>query len=116
MRTPASDPIDDRLRELLAVEQRLQTRVAQAREDIARRVAGARADAARRLSEADLALAAAGEAEARADREVHEAALAQAAADHDDAMARLAAIQGRDIDRLARTVLDRLRADVGGTP
>lgn len=114
MRTPASNPIDDRLRELLAVEQRLQARVADARTTAERRIRAAREDSTRQLNEADTAIAAAVAADSRADQAAFEAAMTDAATAHEATLAALARLTEDDVDRLARQVLERLRAELGG--
>jgi vacuolar-type H+-ATPase subunit H len=116
MRTPASDPIDDHLRELLAVERRLQARVAQARDDAERRVRDAHTENTRQLAEADAALAEACAADARDDALGHERERAAIQAAHEAALARLTHFTSDDVDRLSERILRRLLRELGGTP
>lgn len=113
---PAGEPIDDRLRALLAVEQRLQQQVADARETARRRVADARAASARLLGEVDATAAVADEEEARRDRDAHERAVRALEERHQAVQAALASVSDQAVDRLARRVLARLLGANGGTP
>jgi len=113
---PAGDPIDDRLRDLLAVEQRLQQLVSDARETAARRLAQAQAARIRLLDEADTAAARADEEEARRDHASHREACRALEIQQQAALAILTSVDDPTIDRLARRALARLLDNHGGTP
>lgn len=111
---PTEHRMDERLAELLALEQDLEARTRQ-------RAAAARA----KVEEARAALVAsqtgvlpdleeAAAAEAQADQAAHAAALAQLAAEHQAALARLEQVDAGVIDRLARHALGRAVEPTGG--
>ena len=113
---PADEPLDDRLQQLLAVEQRLQQIVSTARQEAERRLTEARAASQARR---DTAAAARAEAEAEQDRhddEAHRQALAAIDTAHRNALQALSAIPESTIETLARRAVQRtLGAGGGGT-
>lgn len=108
--------IDDRLRQLLDVEQRLQDLVRAAEEQAAARVALARADARRARSAAEGQQAGDAGAHAEADRAAHDQALVAFAANAQAGIQSLSSIPDDRIDALARLALDRAIAPDGDTP
>jgi hypothetical protein len=103
--TPADDPIDEGLLELLAVEQRLQRLVQQAKEDASRLVAEARAASERRMSEARHAEERANAERARAEAIAHQETLAGVDAAGRAVLADLMRISDERINELARWAL-----------
>ena len=99
---------DERLRELLAVENRLQNLVRAAEESAALRIAAAREARDQRLIEAQGAAAHADAARSREERVAHEQALKAIANDHERALAAIAAVSGERIDELARWALGQV--------
>ena len=112
---PASEPIDERLRDLLAVEQRLQRLVAAARADADRRVADARAAATRLLTDADTAVTRADAEQAGLDEAAHAQAQRALEERHRAVIASLTSISVEDRDRLARRALARVLEPDGGS-
>jgi len=104
---------DERLRELLDVEERLQQQVRMARVDAARRVGAERDERARRLADAHASIDRADEAQARRDRLAHEKALAELEVRHRAALEAITGITGARIDELARRAIDRAIAPDG---
>jgi vacuolar-type H+-ATPase subunit H len=98
-------PDDQRLRELLAVEQRLQDLVRSAKEQAARRVAAARTAQEQRLAAARAAAEQADTERARAERVAHEQALEAIATAHRATLAVVIRISGARVDELARWAL-----------
>ena len=99
--TVVERPDDERLRHLLAVEQRLQEVVRAARGEADRRIAAARAASEQRLAAAREAAKRADAERMEAERVSHVAALAAIQAAHQEALARIAAMADRE-DELAR--------------
>ena len=100
------DHVDgEELRQLLAVEQRLQQQVEAAREQAAARIATARAAGDARLAAARDAAAHLDEDRARADREHHAQGLGAIAATHRAALAAIGSVSDDRVDELARWVL-----------
>ena len=95
-------PDDERLRQLLAVEQRLQDLVRAAHEDASRRLAAARALAEQRLAAAREAAKLADHTRAEAEQVSHAAALATIQMAHKATLARMAALAEPRVDELAR--------------
>lgn len=115
-RRAAENPVDERLRELLAVEQRLQEAVAGAESAAARRISAARAGVSRARDEAARQDALSDEAERARDDEAHHAVLAGIEAAHQRAMAMLSNVDEPTVDRLARHVLARVLDPSGDAP
>jgi hypothetical protein len=109
------DSTDERLRELLAVEKRLQDRVRAAREAADRRIAAAREDSERRIEAARTAAAQADAERARAEARTHQAALAAIEAAHRATLASLDDLSDDRVDELARWALAQAIA-TGETP
>lgn len=109
MAESAVDRSDDgRLRELLAVEKRLQDIVRAAEEDAASRIAGARTASGQRLATARQAAEQTNSARAREERAAHEAALAAIGTTHRAAVAAMTDISDRQVDELARWALEQV--------
>ena len=104
---------DDRLRELLAVEHRLQNLVRAAREDAAQRIAEARAAGDRRVAAAREAAERTNAERARAERVAHEEALAAIDAAHRAAIAAIENVSDTRADELARWALCQAIASTG---
>jgi len=113
---PASEPSDDRLRELLAVEERLQRLVADAREASRRRIAEAQEAAGRLLANAEAAAEEADAAQARLDLAAHEDARLSLERRHQATLASLSAVPDATVERLADQVLEHLLRVDGGPP
>ena len=96
---------DERLRQLLAVEKRLQDLVRAAEERAAERIAAAREGRDRRLVEARAAAARADAVRSREERVAHEQALAAIARDHQTALVAIAGLSDARVDELARWAL-----------
>jgi vacuolar-type H+-ATPase subunit H len=109
---PVDQPDDERLRHLLAVEQRLQDLVRAAHEGATRRIAAARAASEERLAEARDAATRADSEQMEAERVGHAAALAEIQADLETALARISAIADRE-DELARWAVAQAIAETG---
>ena len=104
---------DERLRELLAVEHRLQDLVRAAKEDAARTIVAARAASDHRLVAAREAAERADAAQARSDRAVHEEALSAIDTAHQAALAAITNLSDRRVDEMARWALARAIAGTG---
>lgn len=102
---PTEPPDDERLRQLLEVEQRLQNLVRTAKEDAARRLAAARAARDRHLAEARVAADRADAERARAERAAHEEALSAVETAHRAALAAIRSISEARVEELARWAL-----------
>ncbi len=102
----APTAIDERLQELLAIEQRLEARLREAEATAAKDVAAAQEQLARAKQATLGSIEGQLADEARADRAAHAAALETLQRDH---AARLARLQLTDelLERLARTALER---------
>jgi vacuolar-type H+-ATPase subunit H len=104
---PADEPLDERLGQLLEVEQRLQRQVDAARLEADRRVAEARAESERRKATTHEALARADEEQAGLDRDAHTQALAAIDAAHRATVTSITSVPDADIDALARRAVAR---------
>ncbi|HET7219678.1 MAG TPA: hypothetical protein VFJ02_16595 [Vicinamibacterales bacterium] len=96
------EPDDERLRQLLAVEQRLQDLVREARDEAARRIAAARAAGEERLAAAREAAARADADRALAERGEQEAALSAIRTAHEAVLVKIAALPDERLNELAR--------------
>jgi len=108
------EPVDDRLRQLLAIEQRLQERVRAAEADATRRIADARLHSEHIRAEAQLLQARADEEQAQADAAAHAVALTTIQHEHEAVMRAIADVSDERIDQLARRVIDRTIGGDGG--
>lgn len=115
-RKAAEEPVDERLRQLLAVERRLQERVRHAETAAAGRLAEARREGERVLAAAQSQQARAVDAEALADRAAHERSLAAIHDQHETILRAITGVSGETIDELARRALDRAIGADGGAP
>jgi hypothetical protein len=115
-RVAADERTDNGLRQLLAVEERLEALVRTAAEDAAQRVAAAAAAQDAQLAEARRQAQLADEQQAGADRLAHDAELKAIAADGDAVVARLAGTPEARVDALARWVLQQAIDGSGGAP
>lgn len=113
-RVPAEEPVDERLQQLLAVEQRLQERVRHAETDAARRIAEARTNCERVRADARQQQARADEDQACAARAAHARALAAIQHEHEAVLREIADVSDERIDELARRALDRAIGGAGG--
>lgn len=104
----AEKPADERLRELLAVETRLQELVRAAEERAARQIASARDTRDRRLIEARDAAAQADAVRSRDERIEHEQALAGIERDHQEAVAAINRRSEERLEELARWAVDQV--------
>ena len=104
---------DDRLRQLLAVEHRLQDLVRTANDAAAERIAAARAAGEQRVIAAREAAERADAERARVERLSHEEALLTIAARHRATLAAIADIPDSRIDELARLALAHAIAGSG---
>ena len=111
--SPANEADDERLRQLLDVEQRLQDLVRAAREDAANRVTAARAASELRLAAAREASERADSEQARAERLIHEAALSEIEAAHQNALATISRLADSRVDELARWAVGEAIARTG---
>ena len=111
--TRVDPPDDERLRQLLDVEQRLQDLVRDAAEERRRRVAAAQAAGERRLDAARTAAARADAEHARIERLDHERELAAIEAEHQSALAAIGALSDGRVDELARWALEQVIAGDG---
>jgi hypothetical protein len=110
----AVEPADDgRLRELLAVEKRLEDLVRAAEEDGAHRIIAARATREQRLAEARAAAELADAAHAREEQAVHAQTLASIERDHWMVLAATRAPDDRVVDELARWAIAQVIAPTG---
>ena len=110
--TAVEQPDDQRLRHLLAVEQRLQDLVRAARDDASRRIAAARAVNEQRLAAAREAAKRVDSEQMEAERVSHAAALAEIQADLDTVVARISAMAERE-DELARWAVAQAIGETG---
>ena len=106
-------PDDERLRQLLALEQRLQDLVRTARADAGRRIAAARAASDERLAAAREAAKRADAERADAERVSHAAALAAMQTSHRSTLASITAMADERVDELARWVVARAIGESG---
>jgi hypothetical protein len=104
---------DERLKQLLDVERRLQDLVRTAKDNAARRIAEAHAARERRLAASDDQAARADAERARADRALHEEALSAIDSAHQASLAAITNIGDKRVDELARWVLARAIARTG---
>jgi hypothetical protein len=109
---PTETP-DERLRQLLAVEQRLQDLVKAAKDDAARRIVAARAAGEQRLAAAREAVERADAEQARAERATHIEALSSIEAAHRTTMAALTELSDLRVDELARWAVGYVIDDSG---
>ena len=105
--SPTEEP-DERLRQLLDVEQRLQDLVRAARDDAARRIIAARAAGEKRHAAAREAADRAAAEQARAERLAHIEALAAIEAAHRAAVATLTGLSDLRVDELARWAIGQV--------
>ena len=105
--SPTEDP-DERLRQLLDVEQRLQDLVRAAKDDAARRIVAARAAGEQRRSAAREAADRADAEQARAERVAHIEALSAIEAAHRAALATLTGLSDQRVDELARWAIGQV--------
>ena len=115
MDTPVDAADDERLRQLLDVEKRLQRLVNEAHEERRRRVADAKTTRDQRLEAARAAAARADAEQARIERVDRERELAAIDAAHQAALRAIAALSDDRVDELARWVLARVIAGDGDT-
>ncbi len=108
MTPKAVEHTDERLEQLLAVEQRLEARLRQAEDDARQQVEDARSHAQHNGERQRAELESQGAAEERADLEAHARALAQIEQAGAAKVAALEAVDAGRIDVLARLVLRRL--------
>jgi hypothetical protein len=101
-------PADERLRQLLALETRLQELVRAAEERAARQIAAAREARDRRLVEARADAAQADAARSRDERTAHDQALAAIEREHQAVVAAISGLSDERIDELARWALDQV--------
>jgi hypothetical protein len=106
-------PADERLRQLLAVETRLQELVRAADARAARQIASAREARDRRLIEAREAAAHVDAARSRDERVAHEQALAVIEHDHQKIVAAINGLSDERLEELARWAVDQV-IDAGG--
>jgi hypothetical protein len=109
-------PTDERLRQLLAIETRLQDLVRVAEERAARQIDAARDARDRRLVEARAAAARADAARSREERLAHEQALAAIESDHQRIVAAINGLSEERLEELARWAVDRVIDAGGETP
>ena len=106
---PVDEPsADERLRQLLAIERRLQDLVRAAEKRAAERIAAARETRDRRLVEAHAAAAQANATRSREERMAHEQALAAIERENQVALAALAGLPDERLEALARWALDQI--------
>jgi hypothetical protein len=115
-RVAGDDPADNGLRQLLAVEERLQARVRTAAEEAAQRLAAATAARDAHLADARRQAQRADEQQARADRAAHQAELNAIAVAGDAAVAAIAGTPDGRLDALARWALRQAMDGRGGAP
>ena len=113
---PADEPLDERLGQLLAVEQRLQRQVEAARIEADRLVANARAESERRKAAAHETLYRADEEQACLDLDAHAQALAAIETAHRATLASITSVSDADIDALARRAIEHVVGTDGGVP
>jgi hypothetical protein len=106
---PVDEPsADERLRQLLAIERRLQDLVRAAEKRAAERIATARETRDRRLVEAHAAAAQADATRSREELMAHEQTLAAIERGHQVALAAIAGLPDERLDELARWALDQI--------
>ena len=110
------EPIEERLRELLAVEARLQATVRQAESTAAGRVEAARRDQARICQAIEDEAARHAAQEEAADAAAHAEVLAALRADHQRALHAVAGVTDARVTELARLALTRAIGATGGEP
>jgi vacuolar-type H+-ATPase subunit H len=113
---PADEPLDERLGQLLDVEQRLQRQVEAARLEADRRVGDARAECERRKAAAHEGLSRADEEQARLDLDAHGQALSAIDALHRATLSNINSVSDADIDALARRAVERVVGLEEGAP
>ena len=106
------EPDEERLRQLLAVEQRLEDFVREAKDDAARRIAAARAAGELRLAAAREAAERTDAGRALAERADHEAALSAIRAAREAALVKIAGLPEERLNELARWAVVQA---IGGT-
>lgn len=99
---PIREPDDERLRQLLDIEQRLQGLVREARDEAARRIAATRAAGEQQLTAARAAAARADAERALAERADHEAALSAIRTASEAALVKIAGLPEERLNELAR--------------
>ncbi len=109
----SSESDDDRLRQLLAVEHRLQELVRAAHDTAAQRIAAARTAGEQRVIAAREAAERADAERARAERLSHDEALVAIAARHRATLAAIVGVPDSRIDELARQALAHAIAGSG---
>jgi hypothetical protein len=111
--TRVDPPDDERLRQLLDVEKRLQSLVHEAHEEGRRRVAAAKTTREQRLEAARAAAARADAEQARIEQVDHERELAAIEAAHQAVLGAIAELSDDRVDELARWALARVIAGHG---
>ena len=107
MEPPVDAADDERLRELLAVEKRLQEVVRAAEEDRSHQVAAANAARQQRLAAAHEAATRADAEQARADRLEYDKAFAAIQAAHQASLSAIISLSDERVDELARWALEQ---------
>jgi vacuolar-type H+-ATPase subunit H len=102
---PIEPPDDERLRQLLEVERRLQNLVRAAKDDASRRIAAARAARDPRLAEARAAADRADAERAQVERAAHEEAQSAVETAHRAVLAAIGSISEARVEDLARWAL-----------
>lgn len=113
METPVDTADDERLRQLLDVEKRLQGLVNEAHDERRRRVAAAKKTGEQRLEAARATAARADAEQARIERINHDRELSAIDAAHQAALQAIAALSADRVDELARWALARVIAGNG---
>jgi Skp family chaperone for outer membrane proteins len=115
---PATEPddVDDRLRQLLAVEQRLQDLVRRATDDADRSFAAARDASERRVSAAREEAGQVDADRARAEQIASDAALAAIERDHRSRLDAIINLPESRVDALARWAILQAIGDTGESP
>jgi hypothetical protein len=108
------EPADERLEQLLAVEQRLEDLVRAAAEEAARRVEAARAAGERQLAVARADAQRADDARSREERNALADSLAAIDLSHRRALDAIAGVTDERVDALARWALDQVIGGRGG--
>jgi hypothetical protein len=114
--SPIHESDDERLKQLLDVERRLQDLVRTAKDDAARRIAQAHATRERRLAASQDEAARADADRAVAERALHEQALSAIHGAHRASLAAITGISDQRVDELARWLLARAIARTGEPP
>lgn len=115
MEPPVDAAGDERLRELLDVEKRLQELVRAVEEDCSHQVAAASAARQQRLAAAHEAAARADAEQARADRLEYDKAFAAIQASHQASLSAITSLSDERVDELARWALEQVIAGGEGT-